>query len=59
MGECKAKIFKNNIVVTRSPLVCIGGFGQSQCEYYTSCKIEAKQILKNKEKTENESDSDD
>lgn len=36
-GICKAKLYKDNRVVLVNPLVCHGGYGQPQCEYYREC----------------------
>ena len=35
--KCKAKYYTNNSVVTHSPLVCFGGFGQPECKYLNEC----------------------
>ncbi len=40
MGECRAKIYKDNSVVTHFPLVCFGGFGQPRCPYLDICAPE-------------------
>jgi hypothetical protein len=37
MKECKAGYYKDNSVVTHSPLVCFGGFGQPECKYLNEC----------------------
>lgn len=40
MGECKAKQYTNNIVVTHNPLRCFGGFGQPKCDFLIECAEE-------------------
>jgi len=35
--KCKAGQYTTNSIVTHSPLVCFGGFGQPRCGYLTEC----------------------
>ena len=37
MGVCKKDVYTCNDVVTHSPLVCFGGFGQSACQFLDDC----------------------
>jgi len=37
MNDCAAGHYITNVVVTRNPLVCSGGFGQPRCIYYQIC----------------------
>jgi len=51
MGECYKGTYKTNAIVTHSPLICFGGFGQPQCEYVEKCATEngmKKGVPKNK-----------
>ncbi len=48
MNECNAKYYKNNTIVTHSPLVCFGGLGQPPCQYLTNCMQENGVVLKKK-----------
>jgi hypothetical protein len=48
MGECKAGYYTDNSIVLRSMMVCIGGFGQPQCEFYFDCLKENKDKMKRK-----------
>lgn len=40
MNECKAGQYTTNTVIVKCPLVCFGGFGQSQCKYFSECANE-------------------
>ncbi len=40
MGICQAGIYKDNMIVTRHPLMCFGGFGQPPCKYLADCMKE-------------------
>jgi hypothetical protein len=40
VGECKANIYKDNVAVTHTPLVCLGGNGQPPCEHLVECRAE-------------------
>jgi hypothetical protein len=42
MNECNAGQYTTNIVVTHSPLVCYGGYGQPACKYLELCIMELK-----------------
>ena len=35
--KCKAGQYTTNSIVTHSPLVCFGGFGQHRCKYLEEC----------------------
>ncbi len=36
-NKCRTGEFTTNKVVTRRALICHGGFGQPQCEYFKQC----------------------
>jgi hypothetical protein len=38
MPICKSGHYKSNIILSRSPLVCLGGYGQKPCEYLEQCR---------------------
>lgn len=38
MPECKVGHYKSNTILSRSPLVCIGGYGQDQCKHLEQCR---------------------
>ena len=37
MGKCEVGTYTTNIMVTHGALVCHGGFGQPQCEFFEQC----------------------
>ena len=38
MPECKAGEYKSNIILSRSPFICLGGHGQKPCQYLEQCR---------------------
>jgi len=42
MNECNAGKYKTNTVVTHSPLICYGGYGQPACKYLDHYIMELK-----------------
>ena len=48
---CKAGHFATNRIVTRSPLVCNGGFGQPECRFVEECrKNNGMRVIRRKKK---------
>ena len=47
MGICKAGLYKDDIIIKHSPIICYGGLGEESCKYLNDCMEENHIKLKN------------